>query len=87
MVGMLLGAVGGVIAIMGNGQIVPVAIGVALKCLGSAPACYMILAILADVIDHIDTIRDPYRWIDNVYLQFHHGSCELRYVTLFSVQS
>ena len=54
MVGMLLGAVGGVIAIMGNGQIVPVAIGVALKCLGSAPACYMILAMLADVIDHIE---------------------------------
>ena len=54
MAGMLLGAVGGVIAIMGNGQIVPVAIGVALKCLGSAPACYMILAMLADVIDHIE---------------------------------
>ena len=54
MTGMLLGAVGGVIAIMGNGQIVPVAIGVALKCLGSAPACYMILAMLADVIDHIE---------------------------------
>ena len=41
MLGMLLGAVGGVI-------------GVALKCLGSAPACYMILALLADVIDHIE---------------------------------
>lgn len=54
MAGMLLGAFGGVIAIMGNGQIVPVAIGVGLKCLGSAPACYMILALLADVIDHIE---------------------------------
>lgn len=54
MLGMLLGAVGGVIAIIGNGSIVPVAIGVALKCLGSAPACYMILALLADVIDHIE---------------------------------
>lgn len=54
MLGMLLGAVGGVIAIIGNGNIVPVAIGVALKCLGSAPACYMILALLADVIDHIE---------------------------------
>ena len=52
--GMLLGAAGGVIAIIGNGQIVPVAIGVGLKCLGSAPACYMILALLADVIDHIE---------------------------------
>ncbi len=54
MLGMLLGAVGGVIAIIGNGNIVPVAVGVALKCLGSAPACYMILALLADVIDHIE---------------------------------
>lgn len=54
MSGMLLGAVGGVIAIIGNGNIVPVAVGVALKCLGSAPACYMILALLADVIDHIE---------------------------------
>jgi GPH family glycoside/pentoside/hexuronide:cation symporter len=54
LLGMLLGACGGVIAIIGDGQIVPVAIGVALKCLGSSPACYMILALLADVIDHIE---------------------------------
>ena len=51
---MFLGAVGGVIAIIGNGNIIPVAVGVALKCLGSSPACYMILALLADVIDHIE---------------------------------
>ncbi len=54
MIGMLLGSLGGVIAIMGNGSIIPVAVGVALKCLGSAPAAYMILALLADVIDHIE---------------------------------
>lgn len=52
--GMAVGVVGGVIAGLGNGQIIPVAIGVALKCLGSAPAAYMILAMLADVIDHIE---------------------------------
>ena len=52
--GMLVGVAGGIIAGLGNGQIVPVAIGVALKCLGSAPACYLILAMLADVIDHIE---------------------------------
>lgn len=57
MAGMLLGAAGGVIAILGDGQIVPVAVGVALKCLGSAPACYMILALLSDVIDHIEYKR------------------------------
>jgi GPH family glycoside/pentoside/hexuronide:cation symporter len=54
MIGMLLGVVGGVIAGMGGSSLIPVAIGVALKCLGSAPACYMILALLADVIDHIE---------------------------------
>lgn len=54
MLGMILGALGGVIAAFGGGNIVPVAIGVALKCLGSAPACYMILALIADVIDHIE---------------------------------
>ena len=52
--GLVLGAAGGVIAGMGNGSIIPTAIGVALKCLGSAPACYLILAMLADVIDHVE---------------------------------
>lgn len=54
MIGMLFGAIGGVIAILGGSNIVPVAIGVAMKCLGSAPACYMILALIADVIEHIE---------------------------------
>ncbi len=57
MAGMTVGVVGGVIAGLGNGNIVPVAIGVALKCLGSAPAAYLILAMLADVIDHIEFKR------------------------------
>ena len=51
---LVLGVAGGVIAILGGDNIVPVAAGVALKCLGSSPACYMILAMLADVIDHIE---------------------------------
>ena len=54
MAGMIFGAVGGVIAGMSHGNIIGVAIGVAMKCLGSAPACYLILAMLADVIDHIE---------------------------------
>ncbi len=53
-IGMVIGVIGGVIAGLGNGQIIPVAIGVALKCLGSSPAAYLILAMLADVIDHIE---------------------------------
>ncbi len=52
--GMVIGVAGGVIAGLGNGNIVPVAVGVALKCLGSSPAAYVILAMLADVIDHIE---------------------------------
>ena len=52
--GMVVGVVGGIIAGLGNGAIIPTAIGVALKCLGSAPAAYLILAMLADVIDHIE---------------------------------
>ena len=50
----VLGAVGGVIAGLGGSNLVPVAIGVALKCLGSSPACYLILAMIAVVIDHIE---------------------------------
>lgn len=52
--GLVLGAAGGVVAGLGGGSVLPTGIGVALKCLGSAPACYMILAMLADVIDHIE---------------------------------
>ncbi len=54
MAGMIIGAVGGVIAGLADGNIIGVAVGVALKCLGSAPAAYLILAMLADVIDHIE---------------------------------
>lgn len=54
LVGMIIGVIGGIIAGLGGSNIIPVAIGVALKCLGSSPACYLILAMLADVIDHIE---------------------------------
>lgn len=53
-VGMLVGVAGGVIAGLANGNIILVSIGVALKCLGNSPACYVILAMIADVIDHIE---------------------------------
>ncbi|MCD7801347.1 MAG: MFS transporter [Clostridiales bacterium] len=53
-VGQIVGVVGGIIAGLGGTNIVLVAIGVAIKCLGSSPACYLILAMLADVIDHIE---------------------------------
>ncbi len=56
-VGMLIGVVGGIIAWIGGNNVVPVAIGVALKCLGSAPACYMILAMISDMLDHVEAKR------------------------------
>ena len=52
--GMIVGVIGGVIAGLFYDDIVPAAIGIALKCLGSAPAGYMILAMLADCLDHIE---------------------------------
>ena len=53
-VGMAVGVLGGVIAGLGGSNLVIVGIGRALKCLGSSPACYLILAMLADVIDHVE---------------------------------
>jgi len=53
-VGMIVGVIGGVIAGLFSGNFILVAVGIALKCLGSSPACYLILAMLADVIDHIE---------------------------------
>lgn len=53
-VGMIVGVIGGVIAGLFSNNFILVAVGIALKCLGSSPACYLILAMLADVIDHIE---------------------------------
>lgn len=52
--GMAIGVLGGVIAGLGGSNLAVVGVGVALKCLGSSPACYLILAMLADVIDHVE---------------------------------
>lgn len=52
--GMIVGVIGGVIAGLFYDDTVLAAIGIALKCLGSAPAGYMILAMLADCLDHIE---------------------------------
>ena len=54
MFGLLIGAVGGVIAGIWANNIIAVCIGVALKSFGSAPACYMILAMISDVLDHLE---------------------------------
>jgi GPH family glycoside/pentoside/hexuronide:cation symporter len=40
--------------VLAGATLCPLLLGVAIKCLGSAPFGYMILAMLADVIDHIE---------------------------------
>jgi GPH family glycoside/pentoside/hexuronide:cation symporter len=59
-IGMIVGVIGGIIALIGGNNVIMVAIGVALKCLGSAPACYLILAMISDVIDHLE-IKNGFR--------------------------
>lgn len=54
MVGLLVGAVGGLIAGIWADNIIAVCVGVALKSFGSSPACYMILAMISDVLDHLE---------------------------------
>lgn len=53
-IGMIVGALGGVLAGIFYDNMVVAAVGIALKCLGSAPAGYMILAMIADCLDHIE---------------------------------
>lgn len=54
LVGLLVGAAGGVIAGIFADNFIAVCIGVALKSFGSSPACYMILAMISDVLDHLE---------------------------------
>lgn len=54
MVGLLVGAVGGIIAGIWSNNFIAVCVGVALKSFGSSPACYMILAMISDVLDHLE---------------------------------
>ena len=54
LIGMAVGVLGGVFAGTFYDNMVLAAVGVALKCLGSAPAGYMILAMIADSLDHIE---------------------------------
>lgn len=53
-VGLIIGAVGGTVAGLMPTNLITVGIGIALQCLGAAPACYLILAMLADELDHLE---------------------------------
>ena len=57
--GMVIGVIGGVIAGLATiwSNILLIAVGVALKCFGSSPAAYMILAMISDSLDHIEAKR------------------------------
>ena len=54
LVGLVIGAAGGVLAGIFPNNFYVVCVGVALKSFGSSPACYMILAMISDVLDHIE---------------------------------
>ncbi|MDE6373847.1 MAG: MFS transporter [Clostridia bacterium] len=60
LIGLVVGVAGGVLAGAFAGNFYVVAVGVALKSFGSAPACYMILAMISDVLDHIEA-KNGYR--------------------------
>ena len=51
---LVIGFLGGLLAGLFPSNLVMVGLGVGLKCFGSSPACYLILAMIADVIDHIE---------------------------------
>ena len=57
LIGCIVAFAGGLIAGLFPSNFYAVAIGVALKSFGSSPACYMILALIADVLDHIEAKR------------------------------
>ncbi|MBQ7227384.1 MAG: MFS transporter [Clostridia bacterium] len=53
LVGLAVAIGGGIIAAVTT-NVVVVSIGIALRCFGEAPICYMILAMFADVLDHVE---------------------------------
>lgn len=57
LIGCTVAVAGGVIAGIFPNNFYAVAVGVALKSFGSSPACYMVLALIADVLDHIEAKR------------------------------
>ena len=50
--GLAIGILGDVIAQLGGANPIVVGVGIFLKQLGCAPACYMILAMVSDTLDH-----------------------------------
>lgn len=58
--GLALSVVGGVISLAAPYNFWSVAAGVAIKTLGTIPACYVMMALFADVLDHLEA-KNGYR--------------------------
>lgn len=58
--GMVLAVAGGVISLIRPQNFLLVSIGVMIKTLGTVPACYVMMALFADVLDHLEA-KNGYR--------------------------
>lgn len=52
--GLIIGTLGGLVSFIDTSNLYVVAVGVALKGLGAAPATYVMMALFADVLDHCE---------------------------------
>jgi GPH family glycoside/pentoside/hexuronide:cation symporter len=60
LLGFVLGAAGSLICLINTESLPYILTGVAIKCLGSAPANYIMMALFADVLDHLEA-KNGYR--------------------------
>lgn len=58
--GLALSVAGGIISLISPYNFWSVAVGVAIKTLGTVPACYVMMALFADVLDHLE-VKNGYR--------------------------
>lgn len=54
MCGLIVNVIGNVICAIGGKNVIVVFVGVFFKALGSAPGCYMMLAMISDALDHAE---------------------------------
>lgn len=58
--GLALSVAGGILSLLAPYNFWSVAVGVAVKTLGTIPACYVMMALFADVLDHLEA-KNGYR--------------------------
>lgn len=58
--GLIIAVIGGAISLIEPENFVIVSIGVVIKTLGTVPACYVMMALFADVLDHLEA-KNGYR--------------------------